>query len=95
MTEEISPLNIVHHLKTEPLQLAIWHKLREYDIGYTIWYQTNQPQFEVHMEISVWDGRGHETAHEILDEPALLARLNEILSEGRIQSIAFLPYHPE
>ncbi len=53
MTEEISPLNLVHQLKTEPLQLAIWHKLREYDIGYTIWYQTNQPHFEVHMEISV------------------------------------------
>jgi hypothetical protein len=95
MIEEISPLAIVHQLKTELLQLLIWHKIREYDIGYRIWRQMEQPQFEIHTEASVWDGRGHETAHEILDEPALLARLNEILSEGQIQFIAFSPWYPE
>ncbi len=102
MDERISPLTIIAHLKTEPIQLVCWHKVKEFDIYYTIWYQTEQPLFEgpqalfeVHMEISVWDGRGNETAHEILDEAKLVARLTEILSEGQIQSMGFSPYERE
>ncbi|MBE2223184.1 MAG: hypothetical protein IAF02_16700 [Anaerolineae bacterium] len=94
MTEKISPLSIIQQLKTEPIQLVIWHKVKEYDIYYEIWYQTQQPLFEMNLVISVWDGRGNETGHEIVDEPTLLTRLNEILSEGQIQSIAFSPYTP-
>ena len=86
MTEQpFSPQAIVQKLTTEAVTLKFMHQYAEYDDHYIITYQPRRQQFKVQLEVSVWDGRGHETYKEMLDEATMLARLEEIGTKGEIR----------
>ena len=59
------------------------------DDYYTVKYLSRQKKFKVHIEVSVWDGRGHETYDEKLDEETMLERLEKIKSRGEIRTFYY------
>jgi hypothetical protein len=92
MADKNRPLSLtelIERLQTEPVQFVCWHKVAEYDNAYTIRYDAASAMFMVHVEWSVWDGRGNGTADEMIDETTLLTRLTELIDEGKIVSMAF------
>ena len=90
MTEHtIDPQAIVDKLTSENVKLNLVHIHAEYDDCYAIWYTKRLKRFQVRLEVSVWDGRGHESYKETLDEPTLRARLEEISTTGKVVSFYY------
>ena len=90
MTEHtISSQAIIEKLTTEAVKLHLVHIHAEFDDYYTIWYTKRLKRFQVRLEVSVWDGRGHESYKEKLDEPTLRARLEEIQATGKVVSFYY------
>ena len=87
--DTFSPQAIVQRLTTEAVTLNFMHQYAEYDDYYTIRYSPKKKLFIVHIEVSVWDGRGHETYDEKLDETTLLERLEKIKSDGTIRTFYY------
>lgn len=83
------PEDVIGSLKTKRVQFVCWHKIAEYDNAYTIRYDVASRLFVVHIESSVWDGRGHEVSDELYDEITLMTQLSAILNEGQIMSLGF------
>ena len=81
------PEDVIYWLQTKPVQFVCWHKVAEYDNDYAIHYDATTGMFRIHIESSVWDGRGHEVADELCDEMTLRKRLDAIVNEGRIMSL--------
>ena len=78
------PQAIVQKLTDEPVALEMLHQHAEYDDFYKIRYVSGKAHFRMSLEVSVWDGRGHESYKVTLDEAALTARLEEIQTKGKL-----------
>ena len=90
-THPFSPQAVVQKLTSEAVKLKLVHIHGEYDDYYEIWYVPRWKQFKVNLEVSVWDGRGHESYKEKLDEATLLARLEDIQTTGKVVSFYYEP----
>ena len=88
-THPFSPQDVVNKLTSEALTLRLVHIHGEYDDYYEIWYVPRWKQFKMNLEVSVWDGRGHESYKEKLDAPTLLERLEEMLNVGKVVSFYY------
>ena len=88
-SHSFAPHAVVEKLKTEAVALNLVHIHAEYDDYYTIWYVPRDTHFKVNLEVSVWDGRGHESYKEKLDEATLLERLVAIQATGRVVSFYY------
>ncbi len=86
---DFSPEAIVEKLKTERVKLRFLHQYAEYDDFYTIWYTPRWKRFQVRLEVSVWDGRGHESYKESLEESVMLERLEKIKTQGQIRQFYY------
>ena len=86
---DFHPQAIVEKLKTKAVKLIFLHQYAEYDDYYTIWYTQRWKKFQVRLEVSIWDGRGHESYKETLEEPVLLERLEKIKTQGHIRQFYY------
>ena len=73
-------------LTSEAVKLNLLPIHAEYDDFYTIWYVPKQQHFRVQLEVSVWDGRGHESYKEKRDE-STLACFEKIQTTGTVVAL--------
>ncbi len=90
-THAFSPQAVVQKLTSEAVKLNLLPIHAEYDDYYAIWYVPKQQHFGVNIEVSLWDGRGHESYKEKRDESTLLARLEEIQTTGMVVAFYYEP----